>query len=614
MSSIPPQLDRVDRFCQYLDLADSGLCWRTDSSLKRNFILYQLHHAEFADLCQKADDNAIAIFWREIALADLSPCQPWEPPKRSELALRHLSAFLEKDCYQTAKNFFHEYKSRYSQRAFQVGAIEDYWQNSRAEIHNPERLIKYLKRYELERGSVKTYFKAYAFRNILQDFANGREAGFSKWRLLCKKTSKCQLKAALGKRETQKSRIDCFLFAWENFKKIYNQKQLSIKEKRAKYPDPTSETHEETVEVYNYKKLYNNPQSAVANSPDITVEELREWLELCIEALIIDGNRNTLNSSYSLDKLFSTSTDECSSSAAGIDNLASEEPTLTTEEEEEEQEYQAKIEKILNNTFPSVEAEVDRRISSGRVKRAYKSLPLMYYGFEIKQIPLERYYGVTQPSLGRELKNYYERPLTKAIDAQATAKKQYVEDWIAQWFGKYSSTSNIPESLEKTLKKATKSLTKEEYQLWELQSRKKDSLQCIARQLSTSVDDIRDRLLKIESKLEKTVTKEIQKTYNKYIEPYLKTIYRCRIETFLREAFQRQQDLNASTSIRQREPQVAVCSFSDLQMSIAEFMAMMEVRDALLNWIEETVYLPLDRSSEHPEIERLIQKWLTENQ
>lgn len=528
MSSIPKQSDVVDRFCQYLYLADSGLCWQTDSSLKRNFILYQFHHAEFADLCQKADDNAIAIFWREIALADLSPCQPWEPPKRSELALRHLSAFLEKDCYLTAKKFFKECESRYSQRDFQVGAIEDYWQNSRAEIYNPERLIKYLKRYELEKGSVKTYFKAYAFRNILQNFANGREARFSKWRLLCKKTSKCQLKAALGKRETQKSRIDCFLFAWENFKKIYIQKQLSIKEPRAKYPDPTSETHEETVAVYNYKKLYHNPQSAVANSPDITVEKLREWLELCIEALIIDGNRHTLNSSYSLDKLFSTSTDKCSSSAAGIDKLASEEPTLTTEDKdedrEEEQEYQAKIEQILNDTFSSVEAEIELKIASGKFQRAYKSLPLMYYGFDIKLIPLERYYEVKQSNLTRRLDKYYKRPLTDALDTKATAKKQYVEDWIAQWFGKYSNKSTIPEALEKTLKKATKSLTKEEYRLWELQSRKKDSLQCIARQLSTSVDDIRDRILKLEAKLEKTVIKEIQKTYDKYIEPYLKTI------------------------------------------------------------------------------------------
>lgn len=613
MSYIPSQPDLLDRFCQYLCIADSGLCWRTDSSLKRNFILYQFHHAEFADLCQTGEENAIAIFWREIALSDLSPCQLWEPPERSKLALRHLSAFLEKDCYQTAKKFFNERKSRYSQREFKIGAIEDYWQNSRAVIQNPQRLITYLKRYDLERGSVKTYFLAYVFKSILQDFADGGEARFSKWRLLYK-ASKRQLKAALGKRETQKSRIDCILFAWENFKTIYNQRQLSIKEKGKTYPEPTSETYEETVAVYNYKKLYNNPRSAVANSPNITVEKLREWLELCIKALSIDGNRNTLNSSDSLDRSISTRTDDCSSSAALIDDRASEEDTLTSEEEEEEQEYKAKIENILNDTFPSVEAEVELKIASGKFQRAYKSLPLMYYGFDIKLIPLERYYGVKQSNLTRHLEKYYKRPLTDSLDTKATAKKQYVDDWIAQWFGKHSSKSPIPEPLEKTLKKATKSLTKEEYQLWELRSRKKDSLQCIARQLLTSVEDITEKLQLIEAKLEKKVLDEIKKTYEKYIEPYLKTIYRCRIETFLREAFQRQQELKASTSSRQREPQVAVCSFSELQMTLAEFMAMMEVRDALLKWIEETVYLPLDRSSEHSEIEEFIQKWLTENQ
>lgn len=243
-----PRQSITDLFSTFLQFeADHVSRWATDAKLRRSM---KAHLTEVSD--PKASEQFWSTYWH----------QRWcEAQTFREIALGHLSAYLQETCYWSAyKGNQWLTESRYR--------ASDCFQIAIAEV--PKILKARDPNYP---GSLKTY-AGNAFKNIIRDFLRqSREVDLcSDWGLLLKLSRK-RLTEALSQAGLNSDTIDQYLLAWTCFETAYlPTKSPSLR----KLPAPDRETWAAIATLYNDQRRQLQTPGA-----ERSADTIASWLSIC---------------------------------------------------------------------------------------------------------------------------------------------------------------------------------------------------------------------------------------------------------------------------------------------------------------------------------------------
>ncbi len=509
--SIPKQSCSLDRFCQYLSVADSKQKWLTDTNLKRNFEKYQQNHSEFAVWCQQQDDNAIALFWREMALNDSPSRQAGEPVDRQRLALQHLSAFLQKACYGAAINIYSHYKNCLSldntlSSCFQI-SVE-------LTCHNNPKFRQFLTNYNPVKARLETYCRGF-LRNSLREKLNiGR---ISDERLLEKAREK-KLRKALQDFGEQEPLISRIVFAHQFFQEIYRYKLRDPdRSQNQRYPKIDPEDYIETANYYNANlKLEMAPRLVFYSQEEITNKNVKTWLKLAIEALRKMEEKMDANTlEYDLNTL--------------------EHQEINSETKEMEKDSPEDHQCMYRQQIDRAQTEVLRLIESKKIPKSHLAIPFLHYGFKFSQEQVAERCAIVQENVSRHLSSYYKDPLHKKLkqDAQAHDVSQYISNWLFKGLTLKELTKTIDKSLDLYYKK----MSLQEKIILKLYDRSLSSLQQVALEISCTEAEILEKLEKLKDDLETIFREALQRIVKSEIKREFRQIYQKKISQILIDIF-----------------------------------------------------------------------------
>jgi len=213
-------------------------------------------------LCQ-SQPNADAEFWARFFVKTFDS-QP--------LALRHMSAYLEKLGYKAANKVYGKLKNlpqfNYDQ--------SDIWQIAWSFSSTPDIFFSNFNfQLPLENYAVKK-MEGKINDEIVRDL--GMQKKRSDWGLL-RYSTRAKLLEALQHQGYRQPHLNCYLLAWDSFKEIYAPQQATD---NRSLPAPTDEQLHMMVNLYN-QRVQLSPQ--VADLSEANQVTIKAGLEECIKAL-----------------------------------------------------------------------------------------------------------------------------------------------------------------------------------------------------------------------------------------------------------------------------------------------------------------------------------------
>ena len=256
-----------------------GTCHKQeDKTLKNYFQLYENKHEILKYLLQKNDHKALVCFYINIAINDFPQKEEWEPKNRNQIVWNFLKCFSEESAYKATKQvLINENNNKIEMMRQGLFAAHYFIYN------NEEKFQQIIYKYDKEKSSLEYYFQK-IWENIIKDNLKFK---FSKWRRL--KTAKnCELDEALLRYGINKYLIAKIKFAVKYFKQVYTMNRITNNANRKsgdKWPEPEISDYQECADLYNSERMLPSSPYEVSSSSEITIETLKEWIEMCIKAL-----------------------------------------------------------------------------------------------------------------------------------------------------------------------------------------------------------------------------------------------------------------------------------------------------------------------------------------
>ncbi|MBD6617664.1 hypothetical protein FNW02_17975 [Komarekiella sp. 'clone 1'] len=246
------------KFSTHPRLKDSNglwnVYWVSDRELETNIkTLYQ------------TEPNADAEFWARL-FVNTFDCEP--------LALRHMSAYLEKLGYRAANKVYRELNNfqHYTQLKYDQ---HDIWQIAWLFSSTPDIFFSnFNSQLPLENYAyikMEGKIKDEIVRNL------GMQKRRSDWGLL-RYSTRTYLQEALQNQGYKQPQLSCYLLAWDSFKEIYAPQRVTG---GRSLPAPTDEQLHMMANLYN--KLVQSPQVAALGKANQA--KIQAWLNECIQAL-----------------------------------------------------------------------------------------------------------------------------------------------------------------------------------------------------------------------------------------------------------------------------------------------------------------------------------------
>ncbi|MCT7952010.1 sigma-70 family RNA polymerase sigma factor [Ancylothrix sp. C2] len=495
MSNIPRLSQRPanqDKFCTSsifeAGIGCSRIVWKQRPHLVRNFDLYQKKEQELSQLCRLADkEQGIALFWLKIATGRCEP-QIWEPVNRNQLAMEHLAAYFQTNCYYAAKEIFSQSPEH---------SWDDYFGIAMVFVYDFNKLFSLLKSYKNSQGTLANYVQK-ALINTIKSEAKVRR--FSRWRLLCTKGEE-NLKDALAKANFDSAEIACFLFARKYFRQVYLIKVKNPnRPKGQQWPEPDSQDFEAAAQCYNAEKMLPIAPHEVSAGLNVRGKNIESWMKSCIEAL-----QNYRKIPLSLDYL----------EEAGI--------TIPANEEEEETPTPSEQKKP---TFPQLSKETQAAFwqKLQTLKPEQHKLLLLNYGIGLTQQEMEKFLGVKQSSISRRRdtihKNFLQT-LTKISGADQWVK-QYIDGWL---INKYRSPEHF-DLIQAGLVEAIKKLEAESQQILQVCYGQKIAVEQIAKLQGIPLEEVQAKLKQAKHNLEKQLICTLNDWIKNYVDVWLGMVYK----------------------------------------------------------------------------------------
>ncbi len=485
-----------EKFYKYMDLessnANSAIRWKPEAYLQRNIELYQSRHEKFASLSNQEDNTRDLVqFWIDMALYDLPLPENWESNNRVQKAWEHLSVYCEESCYYAA---FDVSKVDRSQ------SWEEFIFFARCLIYDRNKFKNILVQYNNVNSSLDTYVTKIIINTVKDKTSVGK---FSTWRLFVDKSDK-ELKEALNRHGKCEPEISRFLFARKYFKQVYqmNKLQNPAVTKGKKYPEPSETDFMEVVNYYNTQKLLSSAPHEVAAGANITVEELKTWIEVCIAALY--NYPKSIASSFSLEAL-----------------------------QDAGREFEALSEEVFveaDSTKTSLISKLSAlELQLCSLKPDQQKILLLYYGFELNQTQVADNFKVTQGTIAARLKTI-ELKLIKTL-SQLSQPTEWVSQYVAVWLvGSYQSPV-YSDLINVALVEALKKLEQLEKDALRLYYGQKMYQKDIANQLQITESKLALISDNAKSKLEDYLIKEIDCIINQYLKIWLSNTCKCVVKS-----------------------------------------------------------------------------------
>jgi RNA polymerase sigma factor (sigma-70 family) len=493
---LPSRQNSIEKFSMYMTVENnkgySTIKWKTEPQMHCNIELYKSRHYKFASLVNQ-DDNGRGLvqFWIDMAFNDRPQKEDWEPEKRVQKAWEYLTAYCEESCYRAAVTVWKDDTSK---------SWEEYIFLSRCFIYETTKFRQILAKYNSNDSSLDTYVTGVLIKNIKDSVAK-----FSKWRLLHKKSDK-ELKEALARSGRYEPEISRFLIARKYFKQIYqmNKIQNPAKITGQKWQEPDSVDFAESANYYNAQILLPCASHEVAVGGNITGEQLKTSMEICIAAL--QNYPKSITPRFSWEALKETGRQVESNQSLEI----FEQDFLTSEEVEDSRENQGIIEK---RTEPALQEQLLY------LKIEQKEIILLYYGFGLNQKQIANRFKVTQGAIAHRLKTI-EIKLLKTLYG-LSKPPEWVSQYVAVWLNRNYQAPIYSDLIHVALVEAIKKLEPQEQELLRLTYGQKLDEQEIATQLGIALPEIMNILRKTKAKLEAALINSIDTMINKYLQVWL---------------------------------------------------------------------------------------------
>lgn len=485
-----PYRGTQEKFYKYMDLgsgnANSNIRWKPEANLQRNIELYKSRHEKFVSLSNQ-DDNTreLVQFWINIALYDLPLPENWESNNRVQKAWEHLTVYCEESCYYAA---FDVWKVDQSQSWDELIFL------ARSLIYDRDRFKNILVQYNNVNSSLDTYITKIIINSVKDKTSIGK---FSTWRLFVHKSDK-ELKEALYRDGRCEPEISRFLFARKYFKQVYqmNKLQNPAVAKGKKFPEPSETDFIEVVNYYNTEKLLPSAPHEVAAGGNITVEQLKAWIEVCIAALY--NYPKSIASSFSLEAL-----------------------------QEAGREFEAPSQEVfeLGNRDSTEDTSLVKKVEAALKQQLYTLKPdqqkilLLYYGFEFNQTQVADNFKVTQGTIAARLKTI-ELKLTKTL-SQLSQPPEWVSEYVTGWLVNSYQSPVYSDLINVALVEAVKKLEQLDKEALRLCYGQKMHQISIANQLQVTESDLALITNNAKAKLENYLIKEIDCIIIRYLKVWL---------------------------------------------------------------------------------------------
>lgn len=496
MSNIPRLSQRPanqDKFCTSsifeAGIGCSRIVWKQRPHLVRNFDLYQKKEPELSQLCRLADkEQEIALFWLKIATGRCEP-QIWEPVKRSQLAMEHLAAYFQTNCYYAAKEIFCQ-SQEYS--------WDDYFSIAILFVYDFNKLFNLLEGYKNSEGRLANYVQK-ALINTIKSEAQVRR--FSRWRLLCTK-GEDKLKGALTKANFNSAEIACFLFARKYFRQVYLIKVKNPnRPKGQQWPEPDSQDFEAAAQCYNAEKILPTAPHEVRAGLNVRGKDIEIWMKSCIKAL------------QNYRKIPQVSLDEWQDTGITIAAVEQEEETPGVSEEK-------------TSTFPQLSQKTQIAFwqELQTLKPEQHKLLLLNYGIGLTLQKMEKFLGVTQPSIGRRRDTIRRRLLQTLTNLSGENEwvKKYIDGWL---INRYRSPEHF-DLIQAALVEAIKSLEPEFQQILQICYGQKIAVEQIAKLQAIPLDEVQAKLKQAKHNLEEQLISTLNGWIKDYVDTWLERVYK----------------------------------------------------------------------------------------
>ncbi|HEY9808458.1 MAG TPA: sigma-70 family RNA polymerase sigma factor [Halomicronema sp.] len=494
--SIPRLTKRTanqDKFCTYCifeaGMTGSRIIWKTRPHLTRNFELYETKAPKLSKLCGKAEEEQeIALFWLGIATGRYE-AENWEPVKRSQFALEHLAAYFEANCYYAAKEIC-GHSEEYS--------WDDFFGIARVFIYDLNKLLDLLKKYEPSKGTLESYVQK-AILNTIKSEAKIRR--FSQWRLLCKQGTE-ELKGALEKANFNSAEIACFLFARKYFRQVYLLKVKNPnRQKGQQWPEPESDDFEAAAQCYNAEKMLPIAPHEVRAGVNVKGKDIEIWMKRCIEAL---QNYRKI-SQVSLDHLNDTG--------------------VTISQDKQDEETPAYSQETTSS-FPQLSQKTQTAFwqKLQTLKPEQHKLLLLKYGLGLTMQEMEKFLGVTQPSISRRRDTIRKKFLQTLTEISQSNKwvEQYVEGWLKK---NYRSPEHY-DLIQAALVEAVKQLKLEHLKILQLCYGQKIVPEQIAKFQGMQLEEVQEKLKLAKKNLQDKLISTLNCWIQNYVDDWLERVYK----------------------------------------------------------------------------------------
>lgn len=605
---LPERANNIDKFSTYL-MPDNRngymkIEWKSRPHLKRNLELYAAKDRQFARLCQEQDKaRSIAYFWMDKAINELQPLLDWEPINRKILALEHLAAYFEQNCYQAAKAIWAKSRER---------TWDEYLSIARANVYQPDSLLKLIEKYEFSHGAnIDTYIQQVLRKAIKSETDVGK---FSNWRLLCKESDK-KLKEALETAGHGKAQIACFLLARKYFKQVYLISKVKNPSRQSgqQWPHPDLGDFQSAANSYNAEKAL--PSARIPPTPEtVSGEEIKKWMEICIKA--IRNYPRSINP-VSLEGLkevgIEASVEEFSEIGEKIklhniwDNVNSE---------SNDRELVDRTDTAFKTEIENIKMLVEKRIQSGKLQLYHRKIPLLYYGIGLTQTQIGTKFGINQANINRHLTNYYEVPLLEKL-AEMSQSKSWVKPYVSGWLVKDFSSESRSNLIQAALVEAIAKLPPEYQEALQLRYAQNLNVQQISDRLCINSNEVSQRIDKAQQDLEATFLKVVDRWLEEYVKSWLNRFYKLPIYTGLDEALKNlapeYRDILVSCYCQRRSEQqtAKLLNIDEKQFEEKIRLAKAQLQDNLLQWIRSNLDISLDKEAELVKVNILWQEWLS---
>lgn len=466
--------------------ANSNIRWKSETYLQRNIELYKSKHEKFVYLSSQEDNiRELVQFWIDMALYDLPPQENWEPSNRVQKAWEHLTVYCEESCYYAASEVW---------KVDQSQSLEELIFLARCLIYDRDKFQNILVQYNNVNFSLDTYITKIIINTVKDKTSIGK---FSTWRLFVHKSDK-ELKEALHRDGRCEPEISRFLFARKYFKQVYqmNKLQNPAVTKGKKFPEPSETDFIEVVDYYNTEKLLSGAPHEVAAGGNITVEQLKAWIEVCIAALY--NYPKSIASSFSLEALQDAGR-EFEAPSQEIFEVGNRGSTKDTS--------------LVNKA----EAALKQQLYS--LKPDQQKILLLYYGFELNQTQVADKFKVTQGTIAARLKTI-ELKLIKTL-SQLSQPSEWVSQYVTGWLVSSYQSPVYSDLINVALVEAIKKLEQREKEVLRLCYGQKMHQKDIANQLQVTESDLALITNNAKAKLENYLIKEIDCIIIRYLKVWL---------------------------------------------------------------------------------------------